>query len=222
MGSKKEWFVDQITQHILELVDLTYRVSHQYVSDNPRLSLEYDVTHHTIVVCVDDDEWVISIKQRRRNKSSTVNTFDEVTRVIHERYPIVDIYELNRDIIEHLQQACLKHIDLSRESSILESFFKFQAWDGVLTSTIQDRERHIWRGVVTHRGTDIDYITVVDAHHSGYPHLSDELNQQYIEGYIFGQLNKLNALLDVNRRLARKEMPSSTDVSLLNCMKWYR
>lgn len=222
MRNKKEWFVDHITQNILELIELTYHVSHDYVSDDPQLSIEYDAKRHTLVIVVNAREWTISLKQHRLNKSNTLDLFDEATRAIHSEYPIRSACALNVDIIEQTQILCLKHIDLNRESSSLESFFKFQARDGVITSMIKDRERHIWRGVVQHHGTDIDYITVVEAHHTGYPHLSDELSRQHVERYISGQLHRLSGSLDINRQIARKELTANTEVSLLNCMKWQK
>lgn len=222
MGNKKDWFVDQLTQNILELIDLTYRVSHHYASDHPQVSVEYDAKHHTLVVCIKDSEWVISIKQQRRYTGSIAQSFDEVKRTIQDTYPVYVIYEMNRECIEQIQMVCLKHIDLNREASRLESFFKFNARNGVLTSTIQNKEGLVWQVSGVHRGRDVDYITVVDAHHTGYSHLSYELSQQHIERYIGWQLKRLNGVLDDNRRFARNNRSTHTDVSLLNCMKWQK
>lgn len=219
MGSKKEWFINRLMQNISDVIDLTYRVSYAYASDNPQLSLEYDAKHHTLVVCMGEYEWVISIKQNRLNKTSVLSTFDEVKQAIHQTYPALCDNTVDMDLIERTQVVCLKHIDLNQESPLLNAFFRLQASDGVLTSTMRDRERYIWRGVAKHYGTDVDYITVVDAHPNGQTHSREDISPQYVKGYIYGQLSRLNNVLDINRKTVRNNFTAQSDVPLADSMK---
>jgi len=222
MRNKKQRFVEHITQHILELVELTYRVSYHYVSKDPQLSIAYDAKNHTFVVIIQGNKRIISLKQTRLKKSNTLKCFDDVIREIRQTYVLHETGELNTSLLEQTQRVCLKHIDLNRNAHTLESSFTFRADDGVVTSILQDRERYVWWGVMQHRGTDMDYITVVDAHHNRYPHLSEEVSQQYVEGYIYGQLHRLNGLLDINLQMAHSEQRTYSDVSLLKCMDMQR
>lgn len=222
MGNSKDWFVDQLTRNILECIELTYRVSHHYADDAPQLSVAYDASHHTLTIRIGADERAISLKQRRRSTSGILDAFEDAKRAIHHTYALEGSEAPDETRLAQTQVICLKLIDLNRETSRLNASFDFQASDGVLTRTIKYNVPYIWRVIGKRHTMDIDYVTVVAAHHSGYAHLSPALSHKYVTSYIDGQLRHIDALLDEARRRARNKRSNHTDVSLLNCMKWQK
>lgn len=195
--TRKEAFAEAITNNVYDLVSYTYRVSKQYVDDDPDLALSYDPRRHRFNVTVHDHAVDIPLKYNRLNDHVTTELFDEAKQFARDAYPskgVLSVYD--NAIINDTHALCIKHMDLSRESRKDMAFFTFNAGDGELDSVIQTQDKPFWRGIMQQDAKDGDEITLVDKQRVRYDELNDTAQISAVRDEIKEHVRQRNSVFD--------------------------